>query len=88
MEAAHAPGDDMDRRRVELQLRLIIAVVRAEGQRRNRRDLESLAERSSSLLDAVAIEIQSEADPELLALLARGRTAVEALSPTDQAGED
>jgi len=77
----------MDRRRVELQLRLIIAVVRAEGQRRNGRDLEALAERSSSLLDAVAIEIQSEADPQLLALLAQGRTAVEGLTPTDQAGE-
>ena len=77
----------MDRRRIELQLRLIIAVVRAERQRMNRSDLEALAERSSSLLDAVALEIQSEADPELVALLARGRTAVEGLTPTDQAGE-
>ena len=77
----------MDRRRVKLQLDLIIAVVHAEARRRGRDELAELAERSSSLLDAMAIEIQFEDDPELMALLARGRAAVDRLVAEDQTGE-
>jgi hypothetical protein len=77
----------VDRARVKLQLHLIIAVARAEARRRNPMHLEDLAERSSSLLDAVAIEIQSEADPELAALLARARAAVDGLTAEGEARE-
>ena len=73
-------GDDVDRRRVKLQLDLIIAVVRAEQRRRGRNELAELAGRSSSLLDAVAVEIESRDDPELAELLATARAAVDGLA--------
>ena len=73
-------GDDVDRRRVKLQLDLIIAVVRAEQRRRGRNELAELAGRSSSLLDAVAVEIKSRDDPELAELLATARAAVDGLA--------
>jgi hypothetical protein len=38
-----------------------------------------VAERSTSILDKVAIEIRSEEDPELTALLADARAAVKGL---------
>jgi hypothetical protein len=40
-----------------------------------------VAERSTSILDKVAIEIRSEEDPELTALLADARVAVKGLRP-------
>ena len=83
--AAHprTEGDDVDRRRVKLQLDLINAVVRFEAQRRDRKELAEVSERSTSLLDAVAVEIESEDDPELAALLATVRAAVDGLSAED-----
>jgi hypothetical protein len=70
----------VDRRRVKIQLDLIIAVVRAEQRRRARDELAELAGRSTSLIDAAAIEIDSEGDPELAELLATARAAVDGLT--------
>jgi hypothetical protein len=68
-------GDDVDRRRLKLQLRLVIAILRAEH-RRGGRAAASLAERSNSIIDEAAIEIRPEEDAELLELLADARAAV------------
>ena len=73
----------MDRRRVKLQLDLVNAIVRYEARRRDRNELMEIAERSTSLLDVVAGEIESENDPELAALLATVRAAVDGLSAED-----
>ena len=73
----------MDRRRVKLQLDLINVVVRAEARRSDRKERPGVAERSTLLLDALAIEIQSEGDPGLADLLATVRAAVEDLSAAD-----
>jgi hypothetical protein len=71
-------GDDVDRRRIKLQLRLVTAIVRAEGGR-NSRVRTYVAERSTLILDRVAIDIRPEKDPELAELLAEARAAVEEL---------
>jgi hypothetical protein len=65
----------MDRRRLKLQLRLVIAVLHAE-QRRGNRGTASIAERSASIIDEVAIEIRPEEDAELVELLTDARAAV------------
>jgi hypothetical protein len=70
----------VDRRRVKIQLDLIIAVVRAEQRRRTCDELAELAWRSTSLIDAAAIEIDSEGDPELAELLATARAAVDGIT--------
>jgi hypothetical protein len=70
--------DDVDRRRIKLQLRLVMATVHAEHSR-GARAAAFIAERSTSILDTVAIEIRPEEDPELAALLADARAAVKGL---------
>jgi hypothetical protein len=71
-------GDDMDRRRLKLQLRFVIAILRVERERGGRATA-SIAERSASIIDEVAIEIRPEEDVELATLLADARAAVGAL---------
>jgi hypothetical protein len=71
-------GDEVDRRRLKTQLRLVIAIVRTEG-RRERKARASIAERSTSIIDEVAIQIRPEEDPELAKLLADARVAVSGL---------
>ena len=66
-------GDDVDPRRVRLQLRIVKVVMRAA------RDAErdTMAPRAREILDKVAIEIESEGDPALSRLLADVRSEVE-----------
>jgi hypothetical protein len=71
-------GDDVDRQRLKLQLRLVIAILRAERERGGKATA-SIAERSASIIDAVAIEIRPEEDAELATLLAEARAAMGAL---------
>jgi len=68
----------VDRRRVKTQLQLVIAIVRAE-RGRDTRAKATIAERSTSIIDQVAIEIRPQEDPELAELLADARGAVEGL---------
>lgn len=82
-ETATEEGNDVDRRRVKLQLDLVHAVVRAEARRLDRKELSEVAARSTWILDAVAVEVQSKDDPELAALLATVRAAVDGLSAED-----
>ena len=62
----------MDPRRVRLQLRIVETVMRTARPA----DRSAMQRRASEILDMVAIEIQSSADPELDALLARVRSQV------------
>jgi hypothetical protein len=68
-------GDDVDRRRIKLQLRLVIAILRAEHARSGRA-AASIAERSTSIIEKAAIEIRPEEDAELVELLGDARAAV------------
>ena len=62
----------MDPRRVRLQLRIVETVMRTVRPA----DRSAMQRRASEILDMVAIEIQSSADPELDAFLARVRSQV------------
>jgi hypothetical protein len=59
-------------------LRLVIAIVRAERGRDNSAKA-AIAERSTSIIDQVAIEIRPQEDPELAELVADARGAVNGL---------
>ena len=66
----------MYRRRIELQLRLLRALLRRERRRRDPEALTAFAERTVPILERVALEIEAEADAELNELLAAVRAEV------------
>ena len=61
----------MDRRRAERQIRMVVALYRAEAGRRDSDAMISFRDRAKVIFDA--IEPQIESDPELLAELERAR---------------
>ena len=67
----------MTRRRIELQLRLLRAVLRSERRRGSPEALALLVERSDAILERVALEIEEEPDPELHDLLAAVRAELD-----------
>jgi hypothetical protein len=70
----------VDRRRVELELRLVRGLLHAEL-RRSRPGLSAgFAERSGAILDRLALAIDAEADPDLVELLAAARAEVSELA--------
>ena len=71
--AVQAEGDDVDPRRVRLQLRLIETLMRAARPA----ERKGMQERATKILEAVAVEIEPTADAELAQLLARTRAEVE-----------
>ncbi len=66
-------GDDVDPRRVRLQLRIVKAAMQAA--RPAERD--GMLPRASEILDRMAFEIESQPDPALARLLAEVRSEVE-----------
>ncbi len=73
----------MDRRRIELQLRLVAAVLHAEARRGHGESMQPVAERSALILDRLAIEIDSQGDPELAELFAAVRAEIDELVAKD-----
>jgi hypothetical protein len=73
----------VDRRRIELQLRLVSAVLHAEARRVHRESMDAVAERSALILDRLAIEIDPRGDPELAELFAVVRAEIDALTARD-----
>ena len=67
----------MYRRRIELELRMLRALLRSERQRGDPDALTEFAERTDPILERVALEIEAEADPELHELLAAVRAEVD-----------
>ena len=65
-------GDDVDSRRVRLQLSLIETIMRAARPA----DRRAMQERAEEILDDVAHQIDATADPELAELFARVRSQV------------
>jgi hypothetical protein len=63
-------GDDVDSRRVRLQLRLIETVMRAARPA----DRKAIQDRAKEILDDVPRDIEATADPELAELFARVRS--------------
>jgi hypothetical protein len=70
----------VDRTRIRLQLRFVqVALDDARPQNR-----AQMASRASEILDRVAVQIESDPDPELVTLLAKVRAAAEsAARPRD-----
>jgi DNA-binding phage protein len=73
----------VDRRRIELQLRLVTAVLHAEARRGHQESMEAVAERSALILDRLAIEIDPQGDPELAELFAVVRAEIDGLAAKD-----
>jgi hypothetical protein len=67
----------MSRRRIQLELLMLRALLRNERRRGDSKVLASFAERSDPILERVALDIETEADPELLKLLAAVRAEVD-----------
>ena len=55
----------MDRRRIELQLRVIIVTYRVEQQRRDSRTMEEFRERARSLLRSLEADVRPHPDLQL-----------------------
>ena len=65
------PGGLVDRRRAERQIRIVVALYRAEAGRRDSDAMISFRNRAKAIFDQ--LEPQIEADPALLAELERAR---------------
>lgn len=59
----------MDRRRTELQLRLVQAMLRSERRRGDAGSLDRFLDAATPILDRVALTIEHEPDDDLTALL-------------------
>ena len=59
----------MDRRRTELQLRLVQAMLRSERRRGDAGSLDRFVDAAVPIVDRVALTIEHEQDGELTALL-------------------
>lgn len=57
----------MDRRRIELQIRVVVVTLRIERERRDTSTMEEFRARARSILDALSGEVRSH--PELEPLL-------------------
>ena len=68
------PGDDVDARRVRLQLR----IVRVSMQTAQPDERETMVPRAIEILDRMAYEIEARPDPALTRLLADVRAEIEA----------
>jgi hypothetical protein len=73
----------VDRRRIELELRLVTAVLHAEARRGHREARRAVAERSALILDRIAIEIDLQGDPELAELFAMVKAEIDRLAAKD-----
>jgi len=72
----------MSRHRIELELRMLRASLQNERRRGDPEALASFAQRSDPILERVALDIETEADPELLKLLAAVRAEVDGARPS------
>jgi DNA-binding phage protein len=73
----------VDPRRIELQLRLVTAVLHAEARRGHRESMEAVAERSALILDRLAVGIDPQGDPKLAELFAVVRAEIGGMAAKD-----
>lgn len=59
----------MDRRRIELQLRMLRTLLRAERQRGDPEALAGFVERARPIVEGVTLIVDEDSDPELVELL-------------------